>query len=173
MAPAAPPQEPSALPTTTAADAAAVPVPQSAVPRVPQPAKASSGELDGRRAPGGAFTKKWTARLFGKAEPEAHPTETETAAAAEAAAAAAAADSSAPRQLEVTLEVTFTAPGEEGGGEGGEEGGGEGGGEEGGEEGLAGGVPRLFLGLHLSSTNAILAMEPGGLAAQVRLRATA
>ena len=160
MAPAAPPQEPSALPTTTAADAAAVPVPQSAVPRVPQPAKASSGELDGRKAAGGAFTKKWTARLFGKAEPEAHPTETETAAAAEAAAAAAA-DSSAPRQLE----VTFTVPGEEGGGEGG--------GEEGGEEGLAGGVPRLFLGLHLSSTNAILAMEPGGLAAQVRLRAAA
>jgi hypothetical protein len=158
MAPAAPPQEPSALPTTTAADAAAVPVPQSAVP---QPAKASSGELDGRKAAGGAFTKKWTARLFGKAEPEAHPTETETAAAAEAAAAAAA-DSSAPRQLE----VTFTVRGEEGGGEGG-------GGEGGGEEGLAGGVPRLFLGLHLSSTNAILAMEPGGLAAQVRLRAAA
>ena len=157
MAPAAPPQEPSALPTTTAADAAAVPVPQSAVP---QPAKASSGELDGRKAPGGAFTKKWTARLFGKAEPEAHPTETETAAAAEAEAAAAA-DSSAPRHLE----VTFTAAGEEGGGEGG--------GEEGGEEGLAGGVPRLFLGLHLSSTNAILAMEPGGLAAQVRHRAAA
>ena len=87
MAPAAPPQEPSALPTTTAADAAAVPAPQSAVP---QPAKASSAELDGRKAAGGAFTKKWTARLFGKAEPEAHPTETETAAAAEAAAAAAA-----------------------------------------------------------------------------------
>lgn len=151
MAPAAPPQEPSALPTTTAADAAAVPVPQSAAPQL---AKASSGELDGRKAPGGAFTKKWTARLFGKAEPEAHPTETETAAAAEAVAAAAA-DSSGPRQLE----VTFTASGEEGGVEGR--------GEEGGEEGMAGVVPRLFLGLHLSSTNAILAMDPGGLAAQV------
>ena len=64
------------------------------------------------------------------------------------------------------LTVICTRGGEEGGGEGG-------GGEGGGEEGLAGGVPRLFLGLHLSSTNAILAMEPGGLAAQVRLRAAA
>ena len=141
MAPAAPPQEPSALPTTTAADAAAVPVPQSAVP---QPAKASSGELDGRKAAGGAFTKKWTARLFGKAEPEAHPTETETAAAAEAAAAAAA-ESSAPRQLE----VSFTVRGEEGGGEGGSEGGGGtgggGGGEAGGGEGERGEHPRAVL----------------------------
>ena len=148
MAPAAPPQEPFALPTAADADAAAVAVPQSGVP---QPAKASSGELDGRRAPSGAFTKKWTARLFGKAEPEAPPTEAEAEA---AAAAAAAAESSAARHLE----VTFTSPG---------------GGEEGGEEGLLGGVPRLFLGLHLSGTDAILAMEPGGLAAQVTHRAAA
>ena len=136
MAPAAPPQEPFALPTAADADAAAVAVPQSAAP--PQLAK----------APSGVFTKKWTARLFGKAELEAPPTEAEAEAAAEAAAAAA--ESSAARHLE----VTFTSPG-------------------GGEEGLLGGVPRLFLGLHLSGTDAILAMEPGGLAAQVTHRAAA
>tara|TARA_B100000795_G_scaffold33203_1_gene21892 strand:- start:409 stop:852 length:444 start_codon:yes stop_codon:yes gene_type:complete len=139
-APAAPPQNPFDLPTAAVADAAAGAVPQSAAP--PQLAK----------APSGAFTKKWTARLFGKAELEAPPTEAEAEAAAEAAAAAA--ESSAARHLE----VTFTSPG---------------GGEEGGEEGLLGGVPRLFLGLHLSGTDAILAMEPGGLAAQVTHRAAA
>ena len=35
------------------------------------------------------------------------------------------------------------------------------------------GCKRLFLGLHLSGTDAILAMEPGGLAAQVTHRAAA